>query len=559
MPDGSPLRRPTTRRGSAQSDADLLSLLRREEQAAARYQDAVLSAGRAEALAYYDRAPFGSEEEGRSQVVTSEFADVIESVMPGLMRVFTGTDDLARFAPLAPGQEKWAAEASAYVPHVLMRQNDGFRILSALLKDALMFRLGGVAVDVETVDDTLAIPVAGLPDDAIDLLMAEAEATGAAASLEATPGGEGEEDAVRMTWPRRRVVVESIAPEDIRFSPAARDEDNASYIGFIRRASASDLVRLGLTPDEVAELRSAPDLSAGQAGRSGDLADETGRGGDLGDGTPDSERPLWLVVAWIRADDDGDGLSELLRVVYVHTGGPPDGGGRIVQRQRWEGPADIALATPILMPHAIVGRSLFDQTKDLQQLGSVLTRGLLDNLYQVNQPRPVVSDQVNIDSLIDWAPGSPIRLKPGARPGDSHVSWLQVPYSLDSSYWTGTLSLLLFAFDTSHRSGSFSGPALPATVETGEFNPAAGQGRRSIIRACRPLIDGGDPQIQIGARETQQSGVSYAPATGLTAAGLAPVYSSGRYFRVRATQPAAAVWSNMQGIDDLDVRPAGAQ
>jgi hypothetical protein len=135
-----------------------------------------------------------------------------------------------------------------------------------------------------------------------------------------------------------------------------------------------------------------------------------------------------------------------------------------------------------------------------------------------------------------------------------------LPYSLDSSYWTGTLSLLLFAFDTSHRSGSFSGPTLSATVETGEFNPDAGQGRRSIIRSCRPLIDGGSPQIQIGARETQQqSSVSYAPATGLTAAGLAPVYNSGRYFRVRATQPAAALWSNMQGIDDLDVRPAGTQ
>ena len=89
--------------------------------------------------------------------------------------------------------------------------------------------------------------------------------------------------------------------------------------------------------------------------------------------------------------------------------------------------------------------------------------------------------------------------------------------------------------------------------------PPPAQGNRSIIRACRPLIDGGSPQIQIGARETQQqSAVSYAPPIGLTAAGLAPVYSSGRYFRVRATQPAGAVWSNMQGIDDLDVRPAGA-
>ena len=91
------------------------------------------------------------------------------------------------------------------------------------------------------------------------------------------------------------------------------------------------------------------------------------------------------------------------------------------------GSASIALASPILMSHTIVGRSLFDQTQDLQQIGSVLTRGLLDNLYITNRPRPVISDQVNLDSLIDWVPGSPIRLKAGARPGDNHVAWLQVP------------------------------------------------------------------------------------------------------------------------------------
>ncbi|MPZ32038.1 MAG: hypothetical protein GEV13_13760 [Rhodospirillales bacterium] len=415
------------------SDGDLLSLLRREEQGAAGYQDSALAAPRQQALAYYDREGFGTEEEGRSQVVTSEFADVIESIMPGLMRVFTGTDDLARFAPLAPGQEKWAREASQYVPHVLMRQNDGFRIVSALLKDALMFRLGGVAVDVETTDESVTIPLQGLPDDAVDLIVAEAEAQGATVQIDppsdlssdwpsvarAASEGGSDQATLTITHPRNRVVVESIAPEDIRFSPAAREEDKASFLGFIKRASSSDLVRLGLTTDEIDDLRSERDLSAEEAQRTEGLPDSDARSGD-----GDSERPLWLVVAYVRADADGDGISELLRVVYTHAGGTA---GRIIQRTQWEGPADIALATPILMPHTLVGRSLFDQTKDLQQLGSVLTRGLLDNLYLVNQPRPVVSDQVNIDSLIDWAPGSPIRLKPGARPGDNHVSWLQVP------------------------------------------------------------------------------------------------------------------------------------
>ncbi len=132
-----------------------------------------------------------------------------------------------------------------------------------------------------------------------------------------------------------------------------------------------------------------------------------------------------------------------------------------------------------------------------------------------------------------------------------------LPYSLDSSYWSGALSLLLFGFDTAHRSGAFSGPTLEATLETGEFNP--GNGNRSVIRGLRPLVDGGAPTIRLASRETQQSAVRYGAPVGLTAAGLAPVYGSGRYFRARLMQPAGSTWSGAQGIDDLDVRPAGVQ
>ena len=168
------------------ADTDLIALLRKEEEAASGYQDAALSAIREEALAYYDRQPYGDEQEGASSIVTSEFADVVESLMPGLMRVFTGSDDLAKFAPMAPGQEKWAKEASEYVPHVLMRQNDGFRVISALLKDALMYRLSGATVDLEDVEDKRSVPVQNLTQDAIDLIVAEGQAQGAELVMELT-------------------------------------------------------------------------------------------------------------------------------------------------------------------------------------------------------------------------------------------------------------------------------------------------------------------------------------------------------------------------------------
>lgn len=132
-----------------------------------------------------------------------------------------------------------------------------------------------------------------------------------------------------------------------------------------------------------------------------------------------------------------------------------------------------------------------------------------------------------------------------------------LPYPLDSSFWSGAVSLLLFAFDTAHRSGSFSGAPMEAIVETGEFNP--GSGRRAIVRGCRPLIDGGSPLTSLAVRETQQEAAVSGPEVGLTPAGLAPLYQSGRYFRVRCRIPASDTWSNAQGVDDLDVQPGGVQ
>src|SRR5216683_3006311 len=67
-------------------------------------------------------------------------------------------------------EERWAREASEYVPHVFMRENDGFRILYWLIKDALMYRLGAVTVDTEDFCDKRRIPVQSLPQDAINLV-----------------------------------------------------------------------------------------------------------------------------------------------------------------------------------------------------------------------------------------------------------------------------------------------------------------------------------------------------------------------------------------------------
>lgn len=445
-------------------EEDLISILRKEEQASELYQTGTLSTPRVDALDYYDRNPAGdlAGEDGSSQVITSEFADAVESIMPGMMEVFTGGDQVVEFTPSAPGDEKMAEEATAYVTHCFMVENKGFRLVHDLVKDALMFRVGGLSIDLEDKEETRTVQVPNeqvpvFTQDTLDVLMAEAEKAGATVEidLEATQvapavpdGGQmpqnlgspsqfeggGELAAggfnaapvtfsgtVTVTTKRQKVAAKSIAPEDIRFTTTARDQDEASFLGYLRRTTASELVMLGLSEEDVDDLRSDKNDTVEESLRN----DNADMGKDVRDVVGDSERPLWLVVAYVRVDANGDGISEMLRVVYAHSGGLA---GKVIEQEEWEdGVAPIALASPILMPHALVGRSLFDQTKDIQLIKTVLTRGMLDNMYAGIRPRIAVSDQVILDSVLDWVPGAPIRFKPGAKPGDGHIDWQKVP------------------------------------------------------------------------------------------------------------------------------------
>ncbi len=440
-------------------EEDLVKILRKEEQASELYQSGTLSSPRVDALDYYDRVATGdlAGEEGSSQVITSEFADAIESIMPGMMEVFTGGDQVVEFTPPSYGDakeaEKIAEEATQYVTHCFMVENNGFQRLHDLIKDALMFRLGGMSIDLEDKEETRTsqVPNEQVPiftQDAIDILKAEAKKNGATIEMDLTAdpsvpapvptvGGIGPEGAlgggdvmappqtfsgtIPITQPNNHVVAERHAPEDIRFTATARDQDQASFLGYLRRTTASELVTLGLSEDDVDDLRSDKNDTIEEAQRN----DNAAIGREVRDQVGDSERPLWLVVAYVRVDANGDGISEMLRVVYAHSGGLA---GKIVEKEEWEdGIAPIALASPILMPHALVGRSLFDQTRDIQLIKTVLTRGMLDNMYAGIRPRIAVSDQVILDSVLDWVPGAPIRLKAGAKPGDGHIDWQKVP------------------------------------------------------------------------------------------------------------------------------------
>src|SRR6201991_3533005 len=131
------------------SIADLKSMLAAEKvNALAALSAARLAEDRADAMDYYldDMRKDMPAQDGRSRAVSTDVADTIEGLMPSLMDIFAGSDEVVRFEPVGPEDIAAAQQETDYVNHVFMQQNGGFMVLYSFIKDALLSKAGIVKV-----------------------------------------------------------------------------------------------------------------------------------------------------------------------------------------------------------------------------------------------------------------------------------------------------------------------------------------------------------------------------------------------------------------------------
>ena len=124
------------------TDPKLRNLLSSQINNALGYLGGNLSQSRRKSLEYYLGDKLGTEIDGRSQVVSTDVSDTVESILPNLLRVFTASDNVVRCDPVTAEDVPLAEQASAYLNHVFYKQNDGFALLYNFFKDALIEKNG---------------------------------------------------------------------------------------------------------------------------------------------------------------------------------------------------------------------------------------------------------------------------------------------------------------------------------------------------------------------------------------------------------------------------------
>jgi len=157
---------------------ELKAILAAEKADALAAQTAsTLSADRQTALDYYegDMSADMPSIEGRSSAVSTDVADTIEGLMPSLMEIFCGSDEVIEFNPVGPEDVEAAQQETDYINHVFMQNNPGFMVLYTMVKDALLSKTGVVKVHWEEGEKEERETYLGIPDDVYALMMADPE------------------------------------------------------------------------------------------------------------------------------------------------------------------------------------------------------------------------------------------------------------------------------------------------------------------------------------------------------------------------------------------------
>lgn len=393
-------------------ETQIKAILNAELDSAIGYMDGELNEDRADAMSYYLGEAEGKllppAGEDRSHVVDSTVRDVIEWILPQLLKTFTQSSDYVRFDPVGMEDEEAAEQESDYVNYILTKQNDGFLIFYSMFKDALLQKTGISKVIWDKTEKVMREEYSALTDMELAQLLSddevEPEEHEARAEIVQTPMGAVEETVHDVVVKRIRrdgkCCVLPVPPEEFLVcadhnSPIVRD---ARFVAHYTEKTRSELVQMGFDKKVVWNLPSY-DQDPDEEDRDS-ISDEQNE-----DNSVDKAlQKIQLYDIYMLMDQDEDGIAERRHILYVRDS-------EILENEECDG-VPFACLTPFIQTHRFIGQSIYDKVKEIQEQKTFIWRQLLDNLaFQNNQRYEVEVGKVNLEDMLTNRPGGVVRSK----------------------------------------------------------------------------------------------------------------------------------------------------
>lgn len=363
---------------------------------------------------YYDstdNTPEEAVDPGRSTVVSTDVRDTIMSILPSLMRIFTGTEHPVMYLANSESQVERAKQATDYIRVKLWEHNSGFLLLHNAFKDALTQKMGVVTWDTKHTTKVQEKDFGNVTYEDIAGILGENQYNQLVDYSPMRPDGTFERITVRFVESSPQLKIDGVPLDEFRVSrncgPSIQDADLVGREWIVR---ASDLVEAGYDAELVYEYTGASYSfyeerylrNPGEATFAAPLNDYV-RYGEF----------------YVRIDADGDGIAELHKICTI-------GDNYEIIADDIANQVKYAVFGPDPRPHTLVGDSMADLTMDIQKINSNLVRGALDSLAQVVNPRTGINEtMVNVEDALNDDIGAVIRSK-----GNPHetIAFYEMPW-----------------------------------------------------------------------------------------------------------------------------------
>jgi hypothetical protein len=376
---------------------DFRELVVKRRDACVKFKDDKPGRDRLEALRYYrgdNLTDYGTSGDGLSTVVSRDTMEAVESMMPSLVRPFVAGEEVVSFEPVGPEDEEGAHQATDYVNHVFSTHNNAFRVVHDAMKDGLLYRLGIAKTVMEEEEDGGPEEFAGIDEIQLQGILSEGrELAGPIVQDDLT----GLFSVTVAPKKLKRYRVHIIAPDEFLYEERLASLDQATFLGHSKTITLADLIDMGIPEDKAKDLGTGRPESDERENRFENEDDEEWDDDDLA-------RPIWVDECYIKTDSD-DGVLCWYKVLL---GGSES---KLLTREKVDGHPYSAW-TPIPIPHKLVGMSIHDITRDIQQNKTAIQREANNALYLANRPmRAVLDGQVNMDDLLNPSVGGLVRVK----------------------------------------------------------------------------------------------------------------------------------------------------
>ena len=374
-----------------------------------RVDMATLQADRAKYDKYYKSQKRGDEIEGRSQVVMSDVQDTIESLMPSMMRIFYGGQDILNIRPQGIEDETKAKLMEEKVNFDLQKGLNGFKLLYQFIKDSLLYKMGVVKYywidEIQKIKKTLV----GLTYDEYTSLASNPTFEMVSVKMK-YDGREIKEKDIKSGivvqdvflgatydvkgYEIKRIskpYAENLPPEEFVFDIHSRSLDE-SFCAHKKRIHKNKLKKYGLSEQDVSKAMQEWTRFADES----TILDERFKDlGGIGFAVDPKDGNYVFIYECYLNDFDEDG-NEVPKIVTIF------GDKELKVEDNTFGKPPFVVMSPIIISHRLCGRGMAELALDVQDIHTVIMRNVLDSVYFQNNGMKIVNPfRIDVDSLLN--------------------------------------------------------------------------------------------------------------------------------------------------------------